>query len=300
MNGLSRRIHLHGLSLVGLLLLFFLCGSVSAGSDPWAPFDAPWFDQAGTVEGLPQSIITSLAQDRSGLVWVGTMVGLARYDGYRAQVFDTRNSGSGQGLPDAYVRSLFALPDGGLLIGTNAGGLVRFDPATNRCQAYPIGANGISDRKIYDLADDHAGGVWIATDSGLDHFDSRTNAIVQLKTGTGTAARNFSVMQDRAGNLWLGNNDGLFVRHAGSKAFMPELTDADFAGIKPWFGYRPVSPDGMPYIGRLGRYANLSTASGHAMLGLTLAPISGLLIAEVLGGRKPSVDLSMLSPNRFA
>jgi D-amino-acid dehydrogenase len=87
---------------------------------------------------------------------------------------------------------------------------------------------------------------------------------------------------------------------AGAKAFMPELTDADFAGIKPWFGYRPVSPDGMPYIGRLGRYANLSTASGHAMLGLTLAPISGKLIAEVLGGRKPSVDLSLLNPNRFA
>jgi D-amino-acid dehydrogenase len=87
---------------------------------------------------------------------------------------------------------------------------------------------------------------------------------------------------------------------AGAKAFMPELTDADFAGIKPWFGYRPVSPDGMPYIGRLGRYANLATASGHAMLGLTLAPISGLLISEVLGGRKPSVDLSMLNPNRFA
>lgn len=86
----------------------------------------------------------------------------------------------------------------------------------------------------------------------------------------------------------------------GAKAFMPELSDADFAGIKPWFGYRPVSPDGMPYIGRLGRYANLSTASGHAMLGLTLAPISGLLIAEVLGGRKPSVDLSLLNPNRFA
>ena len=86
----------------------------------------------------------------------------------------------------------------------------------------------------------------------------------------------------------------------GAKAFLPELTDADFAGIKPWFGYRPVSPDGMPYIGRLGRYANLSTASGHAMLCLTLAPISGLLITEVLTGKKPSVDLSRLNPNRFA
>ena len=87
---------------------------------------------------------------------------------------------------------------------------------------------------------------------------------------------------------------------AGALAFFPELTVADFAGIKPWFGYRPVSPDGLPYIGRLGSYANLSTASGHAMLGLTLAPISGLLIAEVLTGKKPSVDLSLLRPNRFA
>ena len=218
MNGLPRRIHLHGLSLVGLLLLFFLCGSVSAGSDPWAPFDAPWFDQAGTVEGLPQSIITSIAQDQRGLIWVGTMVGLARYDGYRTQVFDTRNGGDA-GLPDAYVRSLLALPDGGLLIGTNAGGLVRLDPATNRFRNYPIGANGTSDSKIYDLADDHAGGVWIATDAGLDHLDLRTNAITRLQIGAGAAPRNFSVMQDRAGNLWLGNNDGLFVRRAGTSTF---------------------------------------------------------------------------------
>jgi D-amino-acid dehydrogenase len=87
---------------------------------------------------------------------------------------------------------------------------------------------------------------------------------------------------------------------AGAQAFFPEMTAADFAGIKPWFGYRPVSPDGLPYIGRMGSYANLSTASGHAMLGLTLAPISGLLISEVLSGRKPSVDLTLLNPNRFA
>ena len=87
---------------------------------------------------------------------------------------------------------------------------------------------------------------------------------------------------------------------AGAQAFFPEMTAADFAGIKPWFGYRPVSPDGLPYIGRMGRYANLATASGHAMLGLTMAPISGLLISEILTGRKPSVDLALLNPNRFA
>jgi D-amino-acid dehydrogenase len=87
---------------------------------------------------------------------------------------------------------------------------------------------------------------------------------------------------------------------AGARHYFPELTDADFAGAKPWFGYRPVSPDGLPYIGRFGRYRNLATASGHAMLGLTMAPISGLLIADLLTQRTPRVPLAMLNPDRYA
>jgi len=85
-----------------------------------------------------------------------------------------------------------------------------------------------------------------------------------------------------------------------AQVYFPDFTAADFAGIKPWFGYRPVSPDGLPYIGRLRNFSNLTTACGHAMLGVTLAPISGLLVAEVLTGRKPSVDLARLDPNRYA
>ncbi|MBI3887371.1 MAG: FAD-dependent oxidoreductase [Opitutae bacterium] len=85
-----------------------------------------------------------------------------------------------------------------------------------------------------------------------------------------------------------------------ARFYFPDFTPQDFAGIKPWFGYRPVSPDGLPYIGRFGRHANLTAACGHAMLGLTMAPITGLLVAEILTGRKPSVDLSMLRPDRYA
>ncbi len=87
---------------------------------------------------------------------------------------------------------------------------------------------------------------------------------------------------------------------AGVMAFLPEFTAADFDGIKPWFGYRPVSPDGLPYVGRFNRYANLTAACGHAMLGVTLAPGAGRLIAEILSGRKPSVNLDLLSPDRYA
>ncbi len=86
---------------------------------------------------------------------------------------------------------------------------------------------------------------------------------------------------------------------AAAQAFFPDFTPEDFAGIQPWFGYRPVSPDGLPYLGRFGRHPNLTAACGHAMLGVTMAPVTGLIVSEVLGGRPPSVPLELLQPDRF-
>jgi D-amino-acid dehydrogenase len=87
---------------------------------------------------------------------------------------------------------------------------------------------------------------------------------------------------------------------AAAQSYFPDFSADDFAAIKPWFGYRPMSPDGLPYIGRFAAFSNLTAACGHAMLGVTLAPITGLLVAETLAGRKPSVEMRLLSPDRFA
>lgn len=207
-------------ALLALLVLLPRPGLRAAGlPDPWQPFERQWFDTVGMAEGLPHSITTALAQDRNGLLWVGTMGGLARYDGYRIQVFELAGAAAA-GLPDTYVRSLLALPDGGLLVGTNAGGLARFDPQTGRFRSYPTGPGGTSNRKIYALSPDGDNGAWIATDSGLDHLDLRSGRIETVDTGTQAAPRDFSVWQDRSGNLWLGNDNGLFVRYAGRHDFV--------------------------------------------------------------------------------
>lgn len=198
--------------------------------DPWAPFDRLWFSRVGIADGLPHSITTALAQDSRGLMWIGTMGGLVRYDGYRMQVFGDRRDGAA-GLPDPYIRALLALPDGGLLIGTNTGGLVRLDSATGAFHEYPIGNGGIADRKIYGLALDHHGGAWIASDRGLDQLDLATNQLSRVDTGAAPASRNFSVFEDRAGNLWLGNSRGLFERRAGSKVFVRPTDRSDQAGV---------------------------------------------------------------------
>ena len=81
--------------------------------------------------------------------------------------------------------------------------------------------------------------------------------------------------------------------------YYPKFRAEDFAGIQPWRGLRPCSPDGMPYMGRTGKFANLVIATGHAMMGLSLAPATGRLMAQVIDGAKPDFDLSLLSPDRF-
>ena len=82
--------------------------------------------------------------------------------------------------------------------------------------------------------------------------------------------------------------------------YYPEFNADDFRDVPIWRGLRPCSPDGLPYIGRFGRYRNLSTATGHAMMGLSLAPITGKLMAEMLSDETPSIDLAALSPDRYA
>jgi D-amino-acid dehydrogenase len=81
--------------------------------------------------------------------------------------------------------------------------------------------------------------------------------------------------------------------------YFPEFGPEDFRGLPVWRGLRPCSPDGLPYLGRFGRYANLSVATGHAMMGVSLGPITGKLMAEILSGEKPSVDVAALSPDRY-
>jgi len=82
--------------------------------------------------------------------------------------------------------------------------------------------------------------------------------------------------------------------------YYPDFTPADFDGIAPWRGLRPCSPDGLPYLGRTQRYANLTLATGHAMMGMSLAPITGRLVAEIISGDHPALDLSLLSPDRYS
>ena len=81
--------------------------------------------------------------------------------------------------------------------------------------------------------------------------------------------------------------------------YMPRFRVQHFEGIQPWCGLRPVSPDGLPYIGRTNAWKNLTIAAGHAMMGISLGPITGELVNHVLHGRSTKINIERLSPDRY-
>lgn len=81
--------------------------------------------------------------------------------------------------------------------------------------------------------------------------------------------------------------------------YFPGFTEADFDGVEPWAGLRPVSPDGLPYIGRVDGLDNLVVATGHAMMGLSLGPVTGRLVTDLLIGEEPFRPIEGLVVGRF-
>jgi D-amino-acid dehydrogenase len=67
-----------------------------------------------------------------------------------------------------------------------------------------------------------------------------------------------------------------------------------------WRGLRPCSPDGLPYIGAVPRHENVIVATGHGMMGVSLAPATGKLVAELLSGAPTSLDLAGFRADRFS
>jgi len=67
-----------------------------------------------------------------------------------------------------------------------------------------------------------------------------------------------------------------------------------------WYGFRPCSPDGLPYIGPAKGLENLLVAGGHSMMGLSLGPATGKVIADMAAGRKPEVPVEAFRADRFS
>jgi D-amino-acid dehydrogenase len=83
-----------------------------------------------------------------------------------------------------------------------------------------------------------------------------------------------------------------------AEAYLPGVSQSG-AG-EEWVGMRPLTPDGLPLIGRVPGADNLYMATGHAMLGVTLAPATAAVIGELIVDGESTLDLTPFDPGRFS
>ncbi len=80
--------------------------------------------------------------------------------------------------------------------------------------------------------------------------------------------------------------------------YYPDIELSTEEKSKAASGLRPVSPDGLPYIGKSAKCKNLTIATGHAMMGLSMATGTGKLVSEIISEQKPTLSLRPFSPDR--
>lgn len=169
------------------------------------------FQSLGADKGLLNPVVTALAEDAAGMLWLGTQGGLARWDGYRFKSYRPDSDLPGK-LPDVFIQALHTDTRGQLWIGTGSAGLVRYVPEQDNFASYPVGAQGLSHVSVTTIISDGKDGLWIGTSDGVNHFDIASGKFRQFRQQTGSNLPDnhiLSMLRLRDGALLIGTQKGL-------------------------------------------------------------------------------------------
>ena len=200
-------------------------GATQASGLPerWAPLADTVFRHLNQEQGLPNLGATALAQDASGFIWVGTQGGLARWDGYRFRNY-LPDANDVHSLPDTYIYSLHLGSRGRLWVGTNEGGLARYDAQTDSFIRIPLNDKGVQKVAVLAMCDDGDDGLWIGTHTGLVHLTISSGKVRHIQSRENDprslpGAEVRSIKRDGKGRLWVATRNGL-ARQNGASAWL--------------------------------------------------------------------------------
>lgn len=179
------------------------------------------FEKLGKVEGFSNGSITSIATEKDGFLWVGTKIGLHRYDGSTVKVYNRLNSA----LLDNDISDVYIDHDNFLWVATVSGGLYNYNSNTDDFDVYkyiPNNKNTLPTNYINTIFEDSNKNLWIGTQKGLSLYlkDSKSfenftltkfNSIQENQNSVS------SIFEDTSGSLWIGTfGSGLYKFYVDS------------------------------------------------------------------------------------
>ncbi len=189
------------------------------------------FEHLSIADGLSSSSISTIIQDRDGLLWFASQSGLNRYDGYSFERYEhdpfNRNS-----LSHNLIQTMYYEDPGLLWIGTY-GGLNRFDTESGDFTWYPHKSGNpgtLSNNVVVAVTRDASGDLWVGTLKGLNRYNAESDSFVRYMQGdprNGDLPNDVirSLAVDNKGTLWVGTYGGLSRYHRESDSFSTFATD---------------------------------------------------------------------------
>ena len=177
------------------------------------------FNHLTIEDGLSQSSVTCILQDKSGFMWFGTQDGLNRYDGYNIKIFKN-DPGDSTSLTDNFIFSIYEDQSGTLYIETQSGTFHRYNPRSESFQIVAkdsINLERVRVNSVSALLQEASGIRWtggLSKGTGLERFDTKTGKSATFKHNPSDPSslsddKVYSVCRDRSGNLWVGTFNGL-------------------------------------------------------------------------------------------
>jgi signal transduction histidine kinase/ligand-binding sensor domain-containing protein len=231
-------------------------------SQPPPPLDDMAHTSWTRRDGAP-SDITALAQTADGYLWIGSGLGLYRFDGLRFQTYPFEPTDPR--LPSSDISTLAASPDGGLWIGYRMGGISYLHGKKKADFDQTSGLIGESTEQLICRPD---GSVWALADGRVMHLRASRWEIYSGQHGLSSEGL-YSIFFDRSGNLWTAEKDHVYVLHKGAAKFeavhaggrtinqFAELRDGTLWVSDAWVearpllsrqGVRPVRVPGVPVM----------------------------------------------------
>ena len=227
--------------LIILLWLIPLASSRAAGLP-----DKLSFEHYSLDEGLSQSIVFAIHQDRRGFLWIATESGLNRYDGYEFTVFKNLPFDSTT-ISNNNIRAICEDDSGMLWIATTGGGLNRYDWRSEkftRFRSRPDDSASLSHDIVFALFKDRQNNIWAVTAAGgLDRYDAARNRFVHYRHGPGDQGLDhdaiFTVhIGGQDGRIWVGTAAGLNLYDPARDEF---TRYKPAPGMPAWRGVREIT-----------------------------------------------------------